>query len=355
MVKAQWTFTFQITKSGPCPANVPLPVIPTLPNLGLPNKNMCETLRQQILAIRSSVPITNNKGEYIGDCTLYYTCTACTGSDIVYPSQGSSTGQGISGEVSINGLMEGKSLFTSHQSQAFEDWATEYKQLLASFGITSVMDKSFIIPKTPLTENKYFDAQYTTLAANFNPKVAPASKAIEMDADVVDLSNKSGVVQLLTTKREQAERDQWYEEHVKDQGYTDLGAIPEDGIPRNTSGERSTADAIARTVSSETGDLEGIYGSWATKLTDKVIGGLSKVVENLAQGNDAKAFEIGSNLEVNSLRSTSKETGFDVTSDKLVGIAFAKQLKAVPRAELTHKIAKVGLSFWENKHPDKDE
>jgi hypothetical protein len=55
------------------------------------------------------------------------------------------------------------------------------------------------------------------------------------------------------------------------------------------------------------------------------------------------------------LTSTSKETGFDVTSDKLVGIASAKKLKEIPRAEMVHKVAKVVLSFWENKHPDQDE
>ena len=350
--KSQWTFTFQLTQSGPCPAGVPIPVIPTLPNLGLPNQALCESLRQQILAIRSSVPITDSRGNYIGDCTLYYTCTACTGSDLAFPGQGN--GQGVAGEVSINGLMEGKSIFTSHQSTAFEDWATEYKQLLASYGITSVMDKKFNIPKTPLTEDKYFNAQYTTLSANFNPKVASAEDASLQDASVVDLTHTSGTVQLLTTEKEQAARDKWYEDHVKDQGYTDLGAIPEEGITRNTT-ERSTADAAIRTAMGEADGLAGVYGNWAPNFIDEVMGGLEKVVKQTASGNDAQALQTADNLAVNSLVNASKKTAFDMIADKVNGIAFAKPLKAVPRAELVHKVANVGVSFWGNKYPDKDE
>lgn len=193
LAQAQWTFTFQLSKSGPCPANAPLPVIPTIPHLGLPTQSMCESLRQQILAINGSFPVYDGS-KYLGDCSLFYVCTACVGSDLINPSQNTSPGLIAPGDVTINGLLQGKPIFTPHQSQAFEEWSSEYKQLLASYGITSILGKNISVPRTPLTEDKYFNALYTNLSANFNPTGAPADHVSNQDANVVDLSGKQGVI-----------------------------------------------------------------------------------------------------------------------------------------------------------------
>ncbi len=80
------------------------------------------------------------------------------------------------GDVSINGLTQGNPFFTAHQSQSFEDWATEYKQLLASYGITSILDKNFTIPKVPLSGNNNLNAIYISKSADFKPTTAPAVK-----------------------------------------------------------------------------------------------------------------------------------------------------------------------------------
>jgi len=157
--KAQgWTFTFQMAQSGPCPAGVPLPVLPTFPNFGFPTQNQCESLRQTILSIRESFPVTNDRGNYIGDCALFYTCTPCTGSDIVVASQASP------GDVSFNGQYTGEPLYSSHESSAFEDWSLDYKQQLASYGITSILGNTLTPPQIPLTGDQEFDSPKTLSA-----------------------------------------------------------------------------------------------------------------------------------------------------------------------------------------------
>jgi hypothetical protein len=75
-----WSFTFQMYATGNCGGAQP-PAI-TLPHLGLPTKSQCESLRQQVLAIKASS----------GGCTVGYTCTPCTGSDIIIPGESGTTG-----------------------------------------------------------------------------------------------------------------------------------------------------------------------------------------------------------------------------------------------------------------------
>lgn len=236
-VSAQWNFIPQITISGPCSsgtaqaeiaaANATISSLFT--GLGLPTQSLCESIRQQILAIRISSPEYDIKGKYIGECSVFYTCTACMGSDIVTPGQGSLPGQVNPGDVSINGILEGKPLFTPHQSQAFEEWSSEYKQLLESYGVTSILGN----------EDKYFKLLYDLWAERFKPKLPPpppppppspllpTSTKTNQDPSKVDLSSSSGVVSLLTTEEEQRKRDAW----MNDQGLDNLKTIPENGLP----------------------------------------------------------------------------------------------------------------------------
>ncbi|MFH1320097.1 MAG: hypothetical protein ABII90_05515 [Bacteroidota bacterium] len=216
-----WSFSFQLAQSGPCGGVIPY-TIPTLPNFGIPTKSQCESLRQQILAIKQSYPVYDGNN-YIGDCSLYYTCTPCTGSDIITP------GQVNPGDVSFNGQFEGKPFFTPHESAAFQDWATDYKQLLASYGITSILGKNITPHQTsstkpkapepkPSSGNKDVDEAYKNKYKEFVSSGGNTS---------VDLSGKKGVVQLLTTAEEQAKRDKW----MNDQGFENLKKIPENGLP----------------------------------------------------------------------------------------------------------------------------
>jgi len=252
-----WTFTFQMAQSGPCPAGVPLPILPTFPNFGFPTQGQCESLRQTILSIRESFPVTNDRGNYIGDCAVFYSCTPCTGSDIVIANQTSP------GDVSFNSQYTGEPLYTSHESSAFEDWSLDYRQQLESYGITSILGNTLTAPQIPLTGDPEFDAFYNTQTTSFNPTTSPASIPANLDANVVDLSGKLGVVQLLRSPGEQAMLDRQYQNNLNDQGYTGLTqmdpADPEifDGPKDNQKKEVSNA-AVAEFTLDAIGDVIGM-------------------------------------------------------------------------------------------------
>jgi len=209
-----WTFTFQVESSGSCTGVPPLPV-PNLPSFGIPTKNECEALRQTLLAIRTSYPVTDNQGRYIGECVLYVACTPCTGSDIVIASQATS------GDVSFNGQYTGKPLYSSHESSAFEDWSLDYRQQLASYGITSILGNTLTAPNIPLTGDIDFDRFYNSQTSNFNPKTPPVSSP-GSDPNVVDLSGKAGVVQLLRSPEDIKRENDW----LQQQNIDNLKPIP---------------------------------------------------------------------------------------------------------------------------------
>jgi hypothetical protein len=193
---AQWTFTPQIQNSGCSSAataqqymtqlNTQLSSIFT--GLGLPSKSMCESLRQQVLAIRFSSPEYDNKGKYIGECAVFYTCSSCTGSDVFVPGQSSPDfNQTVSGNVSIDGLIQGTSFFSSHSSKEIEDWSQEYMQKLESLGL---IEQSGVFKnqlKIPTSGDKEFDKFYLDQIIRFEKPE---------QGGVVDLSGKIGVVDL---------------------------------------------------------------------------------------------------------------------------------------------------------------
>jgi hypothetical protein len=188
-----WTFTPQIKLTGNCvgagaavaQANA---ILATIGNMAMPSKSQCESLRQQILSIQVGG----------GECVVGYTCTPCAGSDL--PSSGQI---GTPGQINSNAALQGKSFFSAHESSAFEDWATEYKQLLASYGITSILGKNITpreLPKTPMTENPALNEIYAESAAKFNPA---------QDANVVDLSQSSMIVPLTHTAEDGIALEKW--------------------------------------------------------------------------------------------------------------------------------------------------
>jgi hypothetical protein len=207
-----WSFTFKMYVNGNC-YGATAPTF-SVPNMNLPTKSECESFRNQILAIKYNV----------SGCSIGYTCTPCTGSDIVTPGQGGTTGQGSASGQAILGdisFEQGKAFFTTNPGSAFEDWARDYRQQLESYGITSILGKNITpnpIPKTPLTGNIGIDADYARLSADFNPV---------QDASVVDLSEKEGIVKLLRTDDDIKKEDEW----LKEQGLYVDKPIPEAGLP----------------------------------------------------------------------------------------------------------------------------
>ncbi len=214
-----WGFTFNLTQTGPCGSSLPAINLPPIPNV-IPTQAQCEALRQSILAIRESWPIYDNRGNYIGDCALFYTCTPCSGSDAV-----TSTDQLSSGNVSFDGQFEGQPFYTSHESSAFEDWSKDYRQELESYGITSILGNTLNAPHIPLTGDKEFDAFYNNQTANFNPKSSPVNVPANLDANVVDLSGKQGVVQLLRSPEDIKKENDWLQQEKLD----NLKPIPKNG------------------------------------------------------------------------------------------------------------------------------
>lgn len=338
-----WGFTFQLAQSGPCGAN-----IPPLPNFSIPSvfptQGQCEALRQTILAVKESFPVYNGS-KYIGECAVFYTATPCSGSDMVV------SGQVTPGSVNLDAQFSGMPLFTPHESSAYEDWATEYKQQLASYGITSILDNKMTSTQIPLTGNADFDAFYTKQAASFNP-TTPASKPAAQDAGVVYLNDNAGTVQLLTTQAEQAKRDQWYEE----KGFNNLTPITDaEGVSESAPAERSWKEAALRTALGEADGLAGVIANFGMNVTDETFKGLGQAVDYVVSGNDAKAEELGNNLlngqvVVNSV----KKTALDAVADKLTEVGYVPLLKTVKGAEEVYKVSKIGVSLYENKHPDEE-
>ena len=73
-----------------------------------------------------------NISSAVGGCECHITCTPCSGVDI--PSSDAME----PGSISNNNQVDGKPLFTPHQSQAASDFWNDYKQQLKSYGVTSL-------------------------------------------------------------------------------------------------------------------------------------------------------------------------------------------------------------------------
>lgn len=332
-----WSFTFQVLSSGPCTGVPPLP-IPNLPNLGIPTKSECEALRQTLLAIRSSYPVTDNKGNYIGECTLYVACTPCSGSDIVIANQSTS------GDVSFNGQYTGEPLYSSHESSAFEDWSNDYKQQLESYGITSILGNTLTPPNIPLTGDKDFDAFYNSQTSNFNPKT-PAIIPPNSDASVVDLSGKAGVVGLLTTSEALAKRDKWYEE----KGFNNLTPITANaGIDESLPAEMSFKEKSLR-FAIEQVPIAGTIGGGMLKMVDVVFGedGLPKAVNQATRLDFEGGVETSNNMQAgikNATVTTMTKTIQNKFSDGIMGAVTAGSISAFKIGDKGEKA--VGAITW---------
>lgn len=344
--KAQgWTFTFQIAQTGPCAAYTPALVLPQLPSFGIPTQSQCESLRQTLLSVKQSYPVTDNRGNYIGDCSLFVTCTPCTGSDIVTP------GQINPGDVSFDGQFQGKPFFTTHESSAFEDWSKDYRQQLESLGITSILGNTLSSSQLTLTGDKDFDAFYNNQTAKFNP-TTPVRTENNLDASVVDLSGikDKGVVQLLTTPEEQAKRDKWYE----DSGFNDLTSITEnEGISENKPAERSFLDASVRTALGEVPGVEGVFAAFGINLVDESFKNINQASSAFINGNDAKAVQSANDLiDGKSFYNAVGKTAKDKVSGDITDLAAGSVAGKVKGGTTLLTIAKIGYAFWENKHPN---
>ncbi|HOW10753.1 MAG TPA: hypothetical protein PLX08_13225 [Bacteroidales bacterium] len=205
-----WIFTFTVTSSGPCGSS--LPYIPPFTVPYMPTQSFCESLRQQILAIRASTPVFDSNGKYIGDCSVFYTCSACTGSDMTIP--GDNTAQ--PGSVSIDGLAQGTAFFTPHESKAIENWIDDYIQKMKSMGM-DVYSNQPVNQDIPSTGQADFDKYYADQSIRFEKPE---------QGGVVDLSGGPGVMDLLQKQGEEAGKEDGKNEEEPQMVVPVMGSSP---------------------------------------------------------------------------------------------------------------------------------
>jgi hypothetical protein len=217
-----WTFTFQLAHSGPC-GGVALPVLPTFPNFGLPNKAQCESVRQTIVNISASEPVYDDQGHFIGNCKVYFNVSPCTGSDIPLGDQSNS------GTISPNGQAEGQPFFTPHSSEAFEDWAKDYKSLLNSYGINSILgDNLEWFKKQHFNPPPPTDSEETKGSSPVPvPPPSPPAKTRTTDNTDDFLNKKPVMFRTDAENKYEAEQD-WLRNHP---GLGPFAPVPGDGIP----------------------------------------------------------------------------------------------------------------------------
>lgn len=274
-VKGQgWTFNFQLAYSGNCTGATNI-TLPQLPQNAFQTQAQCESVRQQILAISASG----------GGCTVYYKCTPCTGSDIVNP------GQSNPGEVSFDSKYEGKPFFVPHQSKAFEEWATNYKQQLESYGIKSILGQS-ITPNTnlPQSENIKVNKLYGEGAGNFNPKGVVKSNS-STQPKTENGKDEYGIIDpnSLTSAAMIKKRDEWYEKN----GFNNVKEITNNQITEDSqsSGLSGGAEKLKSAIdelpftplqSKLKGWMEGLPGSVFETVQGAIDGNIDPSKEDLA-------------------------------------------------------------------------
>jgi hypothetical protein len=200
----------------------------------MPTKSQCEALRQSINGFSVGGDWYSSGNPPVHHyCSISITCTACTGSDIVTP------GQLNPGDVSFDWESTGNPFFTTHQSEAFENWARDYKALLESYGIKSILGNRFDEWLIPLTGDKNFDGPYSRRISDFNPP-APIKNTVDSGVYVGgsrvansmdDFLNKKVVIPGGRSPEDATQQDKWYQDHLAGQGYTDFGTMsPNNGL-----------------------------------------------------------------------------------------------------------------------------
>jgi hypothetical protein len=334
-VNAQgWSFTATLTYSGSCGGSVP--TIPPITIPYLPTKSDCESLRQTVLSYIASS----------GGCSVFYTCTPCTGADI-----SNSFGQTEPGSVSIDGPAQGTAFFSPHESRGLENWIDDYVVKMESMGISVEGYNSLTMQDIPLTGNAEFDKGYVERMVSFEYPEQGGVVDLTGKTGVVDLNstaaNTGSTVQSLTNSKEQQERDAWYAENFGT--LTQSGADNTIDASGTQSSERSWGDALLRTSVTSAPGLIGVAGDFMINTVDETLGGIQRVGNNLAAGNDAQALDIASNLPSNVVINSGKKAIINVIAGKATDIAGGPLLKMVKGAETVYSVANFLASAWENK------
>jgi hypothetical protein len=299
-----------------------------------------------LLGISSSIPMYDNYGNYIGDCSASFTVTACTGSDI-----SNSFGSAEPGSVSIDGPAQGTAFFSPHDSRGLENWIDDYVVKMESMGISVEGYNSLTMQDIPMTGNAEFDKGYVDRMVSFEKPEQGGVVDLTGKTGVVDLNstaaNTGSTAQLLTNSQEQQERDAWYAERFGT--LTQSGAGNTIDASGTQSSERSWGDALLRTAVTSAPGLIGVIGDFMINTVDETLGGIQRVVNNLAAGNDAQALAEAENLPANVVINSGTKSIINYATDKATDIAGGPLLKMVKGAETVYSVAKFASTAWENK------
>jgi hypothetical protein len=166
-LSASWSLSIKLTYSGPCPAGSTISY--GLPSAtGMPKRQICESLRAQVLAIKQCVAEYGGGPTYpyIGDCCVFYTCSACQGSDDDAGGAGAAGGNFNSG-----GAAQGKAFFSNSANTENKDWAQETQERVKALGGEARQERQLI--QAPSTGHKDYDDAYARQMAKAyaDPKV----------------------------------------------------------------------------------------------------------------------------------------------------------------------------------------
>jgi hypothetical protein len=147
-LSAQWGFTPTLKTSGKCWDAESQKYINQM-NAGLssiftrvfPTKADCEMIRQLFL----------NTNRSFEGCRIYYTCTACTGTDMA-----TSNGQSTTGYLNFNGINQGSAIFSSNPGNTNIDWIDQANTRTQALGLRNENNNSV----TPTTKDKDFNEYY---------------------------------------------------------------------------------------------------------------------------------------------------------------------------------------------------
>lgn len=352
-----WSFTATITSSGPCGGYMPYIAPFNIPYM--PTQSYCESIRQTVLSISASQPMYDSQNNYLGLCTVYYECTPCTGSDIAGPGGGSEFGVG---EVQVDGLLQGQSFFSPHETKELENWMDDYLIRLNTMGPAILDISEFDFSSIPLTGDEFVDRFYLEQSLAFEnnntstdeqltvaaPEEAASPAPVNTSAVATANASDEGfgtTVQLLTTSEEQARRDEWMKMNGLDNPVV-IGAS-------NTIDPSGADEPVMSFQEAALREFAGneIAGSFALKTLDGATKSMTDGLAALAGNDNAGATELGNELlsgkvAINAFQETAKET---VTS-AVTGFFTKPVLGLVPGAGTVTSVITTGNNIWKTMY-----
>ena len=173
----------------------------------------------------------------------------------------------------------------------------------------------------------------------------------------VDLKDKQGTVRSLTTNEEQAMRDKWYEEHLQEQGFSDLVPIPENNIRESMSSgsdleeskEYKIVDACLDQIAElPGGQLPAIAGKTMLSFINESVSSINATTASILNGTPPPEAVANGTVVQNIMYKSGKSMTIDevvdfgkgIVSDKGIGFMDAKYGEAGKLA--TEILLKVG-------------